>query len=100
MAISRTELHKRYDMRGHSDFETVAAYQQFIEASADKLNRRSAKKLAEEKKYLQPLPKYRACDYEVLTARVSRYSTIEVRCVLYTVPSRLIGRQLEAASLS
>ena len=34
-------------------------------------------------------------DYEVLTARVSRYSTIDVRCILYTVPSRLIGRQLE-----
>ena len=82
-------------MRGHSDFESVAAYQQFIEVSVDKLNKRSAKKFSEEKKYLQPLPKYRACDYEVLTARVSRYSTIEVRCVLYTVPSRLIGRQLE-----
>ena len=34
-------------------------------------------------------------DYEVLTAQVSRYSTVDVRCVLYTVPSRLIGRQLE-----
>jgi len=66
-------------MRGHNDFESVAAYQQFIEVSVDKLNKRSAKKFVEEKKYLQPLPKYRACDYEVLTARVSRYSTIEVR---------------------
>jgi hypothetical protein len=34
-------------------------------------------------------------DYEILTARVSNRSTVEVRCVLYTVPSRLIGRQLE-----
>ncbi len=31
----------------------------------------------------------------MLTARVSSRSTVEVRCVLYTVPSRLIGRQLE-----
>ena len=31
----------------------------------------------------------------MLTARVSCHSTVEVRCVLYTVPSRLIGRQLE-----
>ena len=52
-------------------------------------------KFEEEQKSLQPLPKYRVPDYEVLTARVSRYSTIDVRCVLYTVPSRLIGRQLE-----
>jgi hypothetical protein len=31
----------------------------------------------------------------MLTARVSSHSTVEVRCVLYTVPSRLISRQLE-----
>ncbi|KAI9129148.1 hypothetical protein ON05_036200 (plasmid) [Acaryochloris sp. CCMEE 5410] len=31
----------------------------------------------------------------MLTAKVSKRSTIDVRCILYTVPSRLIGRQLE-----
>ena len=82
-------------LRGHTNFESVAAYQSFIEASVDKLNERHQQKFIEEQKHLQPLPKYRACDYEILTARVSRYSTIDVRCVLYTVPSRLIGRQLE-----
>ena len=82
-------------LRGHTNFESIAAYQQFIEASVDKLNERHQQKFVEEQQKLQPLPKYRACDYEILTARVSRYSTIDVRCVLYTVPSRLIGRQLE-----
>jgi len=82
-------------LRGHTNFESVAAYQSFIEVSVDKLNERHQQKFVEEQQKLQPLPKYRACDYEILTARVSRYSTIDVRCVLYTVPSRLIGRQLE-----
>ena len=82
-------------LRGHNNFESVAAYQQFIEASVSKLNERHQEKFAEEQQKLQPLPKYRSCDYEILTARVSRYSTIDVRCILYTVPSRLIGRQLE-----
>lgn len=82
-------------LRGHTNFESVSAYQQFIEAAVAKLNERHQQKFVEEQQKLQPLPKYRACDYEILTARVSRYSTIEVRCVLYTVPSRLIGRQLE-----
>ena len=82
-------------LRGHTNFESVAAYQSFIEVSVAKLNGRHQQKFVEEQQYLQPLPKYRACDYEILTARVSRYSTIDVRCVLYTVPSRLIGRQLE-----
>jgi hypothetical protein len=34
-------------------------------------------------------------DYEVLSVRVSSRSTITVRRILYTVPSRLVGRQLE-----
>ena len=82
-------------LRGHTNFESVSTYQSFIEASVAKLNERHQKKFVEEQQKLQPLPKYRACDYEILTARVSRYSTIDIRCVLYTVPSRLIGRQLE-----
>ena len=60
-----------------------------------KLNQRRQQKFKEEQAYLQPLPRYRVADYEVLTARVSSRSTIDVRCILYTVPSRLIGRQLE-----
>lgn len=82
-------------LRERCDFDSLEAYQQFIQDSVDKLNERCQTKFAEEQKYLQPLPKYRACDYEVLSARVSRYSTIDVRCVLYSVPSRLMGRQLE-----
>ena len=82
-------------LRGHTNFESVAAYQAFIAASVAKLNRQHEEKFTEEQRYLQPLPKYRSCDYELLTARVSRYSTIDIRCILYTVPSRLIGRQLD-----
>ena len=66
-----------------------------IEGVVAKLNQQCQQKFEEEKQHLQPLPKYRVPDYEMLTARVSSRSTVEVRCVLYTVPSRLIGRQLE-----
>ena len=82
-------------LRGHNDFATVPEYQAFIDAQVEKLNRRCQQKFEQERAVLQALPKYRVADYEVLTARVSCRSTIEVRCVLYTVPSRLIGRQLE-----
>lgn len=82
-------------MRGSHDFASASEYQAFIDEVAAKLNARRTEKFKEEQKYLQPLPKYRVADYEVLTARVSSRSTIEVRCILYTVPSRLIGRQLE-----
>ena len=82
-------------LRGSSDFESVAAYQGFITTSVEKLNQPHQAKFAEEQNHLQPLPQHRVADYEVLTARVSSRSTIDVRCILYTVPSRLIGRQLE-----
>ncbi len=58
------------------------------------LNDKCTLKYEAEKVHLQPLPRYRVADYEELLVRVSRFSTIEVRCVLYTVPSRLIGQQL------
>lgn len=82
-------------LRGSSDFASIGEYQAVIEGAVNRLNLQCQKKFEEEKASLQPLPKYRVADYEVLTARVSSRSTIEVRCVLYTVPSRLIGRQLE-----
>jgi len=82
-------------LRGSNDFGSLEEYQLLIEAVVAKLNQQCQTKFEEEKKHLQPLPKYRVPDYEMLTARVSSHSTVEVRCVLYTVPSRLIARQLE-----
>lgn len=43
---------------------------------------------------MQPLPQTKAVDYTEVTAVVSSTSTIEVRRVTYTVPSRLIGERL------
>lgn len=82
-------------LRGSTDFASVADYQAFIATMVAKLNHQHQAKFEAEQTHLQPLPKHRVADYEVLTARVSSRSTIEVRCILYTVPSRLIGRQLE-----
>jgi hypothetical protein len=80
--------------RGSFDFASVAAYQAFIEQVIAKLNAKHTQKFAEERPYLQPLPRYRYPDYEVLSARVSCQSTLSVRCILYSVPSRLVGQRL------
>lgn len=82
-------------LRGSSDFESINEYRSLVEAAIAKLNQQCCSKFEQEREHLQPLPKYRLPDYEILTARVSSRSTVEVRCVLYTVPSRLIGHQLE-----
>ncbi len=80
--------------RGSFDFQTAAHYQAFIETVIAKLNAKCQQKVEEERSALQALPRYRTADYEVLSSRVSAHSTISVRCILYSVPSRLIGQQL------
>jgi hypothetical protein len=82
-------------LRGSNDFDSIKEYRLLVDAAVAKLNQQCQQKFDQEREHLQPLPKYRLPDYEILTARVSNRSTVEVRCVLYTVPSRLIGRQLE-----
>jgi hypothetical protein len=82
-------------LRGSCEFASIAEYQELINQAVAKLNAQHPEKIATEKASLQPLPQGRVADYEVLTAKVSCHSTIDVRCVLYTVPARLIGHQLE-----
>lgn len=80
--------------RESHEFKTVAEYQSFIESVIAKINAKCSKKVKEEQPFLQALPRYRTPDYEVLSVRVSCHSTITVRCVLYTVPSRLTEHRL------
>ena len=82
-------------LRGSSDFATIAEYQAVIDKAIAGLNRQCADKFEAEQALLQPLPKRRVADYEILSAKVSCHSTIDVRCILYSVPSRLIGQQIE-----
>ena len=82
-------------LRGSADFESVADYQAVVDKAVAGLNRQCQSKFEAEQAVLQALPKRRVADYEVLTAKVSCHSTIEVRCVLYSVPSRLIGHRVE-----
>jgi transcriptional regulator with XRE-family HTH domain len=80
--------------RGSFEFETVAQYQTFIEQVIAKLNARCQTKFEIEQPCLQALPRYRTPDYEIRSVSVSAFSTITVRSILYTVPSRLMGQRL------
>lgn len=82
-------------LRGSTDFASIAEYQTLIDAAVARLNAQCQAKFEQEKAALQALPAYRVADYELLSVRVSCHSAIEVRCVRYSVPSRLIGRQLQ-----
>ncbi len=81
-------------LRGSNDFESVAAYQQFLDEIINRVNHNNHDKIAEECKHLQPLPLHKTIDYTEEVHGVSTSSTINVKNCLYTVPSRLIGETL------
>lgn len=58
------------------------------------INSRKQDKIEQERQYLQALPLHRTADYTERIVPVSTSSTIQVKRVLYTVPSRLIGERL------
>ena len=89
-------LEQQLIQRDSRDFETEAEYRELVaQVNADLNNRESVQqKLAIERLHLRPLPVERFTDYDPVLARVRSTSTIEVRSVTYSVPSRLIGQQL------
>lgn len=87
-------LRQALKLRGSHDFKTLGEYQGFIGRQIDKLNAQSGDKTQRERQQLQPLPPQRYMDYQVHSVKVSRTSTIEIKRVTYSVPSRLIGEVL------
>jgi hypothetical protein len=89
-------LEQQLIQRGSRDFATEAEYRQLVAHVTNTLNSRYQVQgnLEIEQLHLQPLPVERFADYEPVVARVRSTSTIELRSVTYSVPSRLIGQQL------
>jgi hypothetical protein len=82
-------------LRGHREFATTADYQRFVAEVVTRLNRRIQTRLAEDRSQLAALPMRRTSEYEEIEARVTKFSTVSIRRVLYSVPSRLIGHRLQ-----
>ena len=90
----KRRLSQALKVRGSADFASVDAYQQCIDRVVGRLNRRVATRLGQEQAVLQPLPDVGFAAYTELVVKVTRSATIEVRRVLYSVPSRLVGSRL------
>jgi hypothetical protein len=90
----KNRMHQALLLRNSNDFESVLAYQQWIDVIVKDINARNADKVDQERKYLKELPLQRTVDYTEQVVGVSTTSTILVKRVIYTVPSRLIGDKL------
>lgn len=81
-------------LRGSRDFESEEAYDQFLAEVMNGANRPRQTRLAEELAVMSPLPPTRLAEYQEVRAWVGQHSTIRVKKVTYSVPSRLIGQYL------
>jgi hypothetical protein len=81
-------------LRGSREFETQAAYEQFLHGIFKQLNDTRRDRLAEELKQMHVLNVDRLPEYSEYRCRVRSWSTINVKRRIYSVPSRLIGRSV------
>jgi len=82
-------------IRGSRDFETVEAYEAFVQEVVERMNRPSLARLAEERPHLRPLPSSQVPAYTVYAVKVRKWSTIRISNKTYSVPSRLRGHTVE-----
>lgn len=92
----KRRMHQQLLLRGSRDFANEEEYDAFLTTVLEAANNLRAARLAEElavmsDKEVRDLP-----DYQEVMVTVSNNSTIRVRKLAYTVPSRLIGSKLLA----
>jgi hypothetical protein len=87
----KRRLDQSLKLRGSGDFATLKDYQAFLNKVTERLNKRCQSRFKDEQAALQALPGERFMDYSELSLKVTRSSTLEIKRVLYSVPSRMIG---------
>jgi len=82
-------------IRGSKDFAGVEEYEIFVRSVVADSNRSRGEKLSLERERLQPLPSCAVPFYTTFHPHVTCWSTVRVGGRIYSVPSRLIGHDVE-----
>jgi len=83
-------------IRGSRDFGSVAEYEAVLRGVREESNRPREAKLRVERETLRPLPSSAVPVFTTFHPHVSCWSTVRVGSRIYSVPSRLIGHDIEA----
>ena len=81
-------------LRGSRDFDTTDDYADFVGQMVARRNRLVQGKLEQEMACLRPLPPAPIPEYVNYRAKVRKWSTVQVASRTYSVPSRLIGKEV------
>ena len=82
-------------LRGSRDFDTADDYASFVRQMVERRNRLVEGKLEQELLCLGPLPPAPVPEYANYQSKVRRWCTIQVAGHSYSVPSRLIGKEVQ-----
>ena len=82
-------------LRGSSDFESVEQYTSFVRSIVDRRNRLIGERLTQEYPHLRALPPAPVPEYVSYRTRVRKWRTVRVSSRTYSVPSRLIGVEVD-----
>lgn len=94
---TKSAIEQALVLRQSRDFESPDAYLAFARGVVDEThNKKIADRLAIERQHLLPLPSTKVPDYTTWTPTVRCWSTISVNKRIYSVPSRMIGHQVQA----
>jgi hypothetical protein len=87
----KRRLEQALVLRGTRDFESVEAYQAFIDDIQRKTNKARGSRVAEDLEAMRELSAAKLPEFREEDVRVSEWSTIRVKHCAYSVPSRLMG---------
>jgi hypothetical protein len=94
--VLKSALDQALRLRESREFASVAEYLTFVAmVIARDLHAGRAAKIEEERAALRPLPASRLPDYTRHLVEVRKWSTIQIVKRTYSVPSRLIGHEVE-----
>ena len=94
--LIKSALSQEMKVRGTRDFGSRQEYIEWVRTIVDRdLNAPRATAIEEERNILQPLPSSRLPEYSTFRPVVRRWSTFRVGHRVYSVPSRLIGHEIE-----
>lgn len=91
---TKRSLEQALLVRGNRDFESIEAWQLFVDECQRKANLRRGGRIEEELQVMRELPASKLPEFVEQHVPVSEWSTIRVKRSAYSVPSRLINREV------
>ena len=91
----KSTLDQRLRLRGSRDFKSVAAYRAWVETFVGERNAARQGRLSEERGMLRPLPVRMLAAHREVQVTGKRWGIIRVVGKVYSLPSRLIGHQVQ-----